>query len=166
MASFSWKVAPEVVAPVDPVVTTQTPTRRESSLVRGRRGLLRPLRRDGVSSFATGSGEALDKSRLGQLLGTRRGECAWRPEFGSRLHLLLHSRNDAVTAELARFYAMEAVEQWMPHIRITGARVERRADDYGNLTVLAVSISYERLASRTRQVLSRDELEFIPKRAA
>lgn len=50
------------------------------------------------------------------ILRTRVGERPMRPEFGSRLHLLLFQPNDAATAGLARRYVSEALLRWEPRI--------------------------------------------------
>ena len=95
------------------------------------RGLLRPFRRDGKGDFANGEGAVLVKSCVGQILGTRassdmiQGEIPWRPEFGSRFHLLKHRRNNLALSELARAYAQESIGRWEPRVRLTTCISER-----------------------------------------
>ena len=52
------------------------------------------------------------------ILMTMRGERPMRPEFGSELHLLMFSPNDASTAGQARRYVFEALARWEPRIEV------------------------------------------------
>jgi len=54
-------------------------------------GLIAPLRRSGGKDFISGSGEALLRSCIQQILGTRPGELPWRPTFGVDLESYRHS---------------------------------------------------------------------------
>lgn len=54
-------------------------------------GLIAPLRRSGGKDFISGSGEALLRSCIKQILGTRPGELPWRPTFGIDLESYRHS---------------------------------------------------------------------------
>lgn len=95
-------------------------------------GILRPFQRDAKNDFANGSGDALLASRIGQILGTRArsgsspGEVAWRPNFGSRLHLLRHANNTSQRQALARSYLVEALSRWEPRVVPTEVEVESR----------------------------------------
>ncbi|MDI7269208.1 MAG: hypothetical protein QME96_14555 [Myxococcota bacterium] len=68
----------------------------------GLRGLLHPFQRDRRSDFVSGTGEALIRATVAQILGTAcaseftPGRIPWRTEMGSLLGLLRHRRNDAV----------------------------------------------------------------------
>ncbi len=87
-------------------------------------GLLRPFRRDGKGDFAHAEGSALLNASVGQVLSTRassqksQGEIPWRPDAGSKLHLLKHSNNTTVTRELARAFVLEAIRRWEPRVRL------------------------------------------------
>ena len=110
------------------------------------RGLLRPFRRDRKADFAAGSGEALIRSAVGQILGTMAaseftpGELPWRTEFGSGLHLLRHQKNDALLQELARIHVVDALKRWEPRIRLTSVQITRERDRGEN--VLAIRVRY------------------------
>ena len=114
-------------------------------------GLLRPFRRDLKSDFASASGESLLRSAVGQVLGTMaqsdvtHGELPWRTEFGSRLHLLRHRKNDAVLQELARAYVVEALKRWEPRISVTSVSATKEVLDGAN--VLALRIRYNLITS-------------------
>lgn len=96
-------------------------------------GLLRPFQRDQKNDFATGKGNDLLKSRIGQILGTEEGELEYDSAFGSKLHLLRHrgaSFDAETTDELARFYVVDAVRRFEKGARIT--RVSVRKTSAGN----------------------------------
>ena len=96
-------------------------------------GLTRPFSRE-AGDFASAGGEALVRSAVGQVLGTRAqspvglvpgaegeqalGELPWRPEFGSKFYLLRHRRG-RLLEEMARVFAQEAFARWEPRIVIT-----------------------------------------------
>ena len=52
------------------------------------------------------------------LLSTIPGERVMRPTYGSHLHRLIFSPNDATTAGLAIHYVRQAVERWEPRVEI------------------------------------------------
>jgi Bacteriophage baseplate protein W len=103
----------------------------ESSTMR--RNLLIPLRRDRKRDLASGAGAELLRSKVTQVLATEgsapgsSGELPWRTAFGSAIHLLRHRRNDEALAELARIYARDALQMWLPSIQVVS--VEVRQDD-------------------------------------
>jgi phage baseplate assembly protein W len=116
------------------------------------RGVLRPFRRDRKADFAAGSGEALIRSAVGQILGTMAaseftpGELPWRTEFGSGLHLLRHQKNDVLLQELARVHVVDALKRWEPRIRVTSVQITREQDRGEN--VLAIRLRYDVLSTR------------------
>jgi phage baseplate assembly protein W len=109
-------------------------------------GLLRPFRRDGKSDFAAAGSEQLIRAVVGQILGTRaaseiaQGELPWRPEFGSKLYLLLHQKNNAVLQELARVYVSDALKQWEPRVVVKAVSVTREVVEGED--VLAIRVRY------------------------
>jgi phage baseplate assembly protein W len=111
------------------------------------RGLLHPFQRDRRSDFVSGSGEALIRSAVAQVLGTMAateftpGEIPWRTEFGSGLHLLRNKRNDALLQELARIHVVDALKRWEPRIRVTSIQITREYDRGEN--VLAIRLRYD-----------------------
>lgn len=112
------------------------------------RGIVTPFQRDQISDFASGTGAALLRSKIGQILGTRgdsdfvQGELPWRTDFGSLLQMVRHSNNDDVAAELARVYAADAVARWLPSVRITAADIVRERTSDGENT-LAIRFLFE-----------------------
>ena len=93
--------------------------------------IIRPFRRDEKGDFANAAGPDLLGSALGQLLGTRGssvhgpGELPWRPEFGSRLHLLRHEARDHVLQNVGATYVREAVARFDPRAVVTFVDVAR-----------------------------------------
>ena len=96
------------------------------------RGLLRPFVRDEKNDFANGSGSALVRAAVGQVVGTRTstaqtiGELPWRPEFGSLVHTLRHSNNDDALQQIAKGFVVDALRRWEPRVRVTGFGINRR----------------------------------------
>ena len=86
-------------------------------------GIVRPLRRD-ARDFAAAGGKVLVNSAVGQILGTRastersQGELKWRPNFGSKLHML-RFRKGAVVDEMARIWTREALATWEPRVNVS-----------------------------------------------
>lgn len=129
------------------------------------RALVRPLRRDGISDFASASGLARIQAALGQILGTRsssareQGEVPWRPDFGSRLHLIQHRNLTPVTEEIARQYILEAVEKWLPMVRIQSVVASKEGE------VLVLAVSYAVVSKGTGQQVG-DGVVRVPLQAA
>ena len=48
------------------------------------------------------------------------GELRWRPEFGSKFHLL-RMRKGQVVDEMARIYTREALSRWEPRVTLSNA---------------------------------------------
>lgn len=123
-------------------------------------GLIRPFQRDRKADFAAAGGEALIRSAVGQILGTRgsseatTGEVPWRPELGSRLDLLRHQKNDALLQELGRTYVVDALKRWEPRVRVTSVRVTRERLDGEN--VLAIRVRYDIVSSPGGGILATD----------
>jgi phage baseplate assembly protein W len=113
-------------------------------------GLLGPLVRDGKGDFASASGTALLSSNLKQVLGTlarssqTRGEVPWRPEFGSLLSLLRFLPLDESLPPLARQYVRDALDFWMPQIRLRNVRVSLSPDE----GTLELEVLYDVLSTR------------------
>jgi hypothetical protein len=83
-------------------------------------GILRPFRFTANGNPATGHGEDLRESRIGQVLATRRagpraaGELPWRHFFGSLIPVMrLSSFNDTRQA-LTYVYASDAIRDALP----------------------------------------------------
>jgi phage baseplate assembly protein W len=154
--SISWGYTNPSTNQPAPVIGDTLPaqTTNVDAVVLGS-GLLQPFRRDAKGDWAHGSDADLLKSNLEQVLGTVAssnftvGELPWRPEFGSLLYLLRHRNNDAVLAELARQYVVDAVQVWEPRIRV------KQADVTQDLTtgVLEIFVLYD-ILNRARTVVA------------
>lgn len=95
------------------------------------RGINAPFRR-GAADIVTVSEIELIRGNLRQILGTRAGtpfstgELPWRPEFGSKVHFLLHKPNTALTEAMARFYTVEAISRWEPRVIVRGVTMSKQ----------------------------------------
>ncbi len=95
-------------------------------------GVLSPFRRDKKRDFASGSGAAILRTKVTQVLMTdgttpqSSGELPWRTEFGAGLSLLRHQRNDATLQELARVYIRDALRRWLPGVELISLEVNSR----------------------------------------
>lgn len=111
-------------------------------------GLLLPFQRDLKDDFANGAGDALYKSHVLQVAGTRAGseladgELEWRSDFGSRFYLLQQQRNTVALQALAEFYAQEMFDNWLPELRLRSVVAERFQVD-GRAVGLRVHISFD-----------------------
>jgi len=107
-------------------------------------GLLRPFVRDGKGDFAASSGRDLIDASIGQVLGTRassavaQGELPWQPDAGSKLYLVKHRNNIAVTRETARAFVLEALRRWEPRVEVLDVTVvePERINELNRLVLL------------------------------
>lgn len=83
------------------------------------------------------------------LLSTIPGERVMRPTYGSDLHRLIFSPNDATTAGLAIHYVRQAVERWEPRVEIVDVDANASPDE----GVLDVRLEYRVRATRAHAVL-------------
>lgn len=58
------------------------------------------------------------------ILGTQYGERIMRPRFGCNLKSLAFAANDVATANLARFYVLDGLQQWEPRIEVIDVVVQ------------------------------------------
>jgi phage baseplate assembly protein W len=109
-------------------------------------GILRPFRRTANGDFAAGGGVDAIATAIGQILGTiaatdvTQGEVPWNTTLGSGLVLLRHQRNDAALQETARVYVVDALQRWLPTVRVTGVQIARETQDGED--VLAITVQY------------------------
>lgn len=118
-------------------------------------GLLAPFRRDGKSDFAAAGGSRVISSSIRNILGTRKGELRWRPDFGSELYRLKHMAAEDIP-DLARFYAIDALTKWEPRIVIQDVLAEKDEDGQALLLEVQYSIISQNVSSN--QVVIRDGL--------
>lgn len=161
-SSYSWPLSSPPAPAADADSSDSTASLLAAGVVRRpRRGILTPFRRDGVSDFANGTGGALIRSAVGQILGTRcrsphaQGELPWRSDFGSLFYLARHRNNDVVLAELVQQWAIDALARWLSCVRVTGVALLRLRDTEGNENILAARIAYN-VVTRGGDVLGRD----------
>lgn len=118
----TWALNPAAAVVVVPPRAPAPPRGRQTSTIGF--GLLAPFRRAGATDFASGGGIEQIKSRITSILGakrsspTSRGELPWRGEFGSYMHRLRHKSKTSLLQKLARQYAMDALAQWEPSVRV------------------------------------------------
>ncbi|NEO25434.1 MAG: GPW/gp25 family protein, partial [Kamptonema sp. SIO4C4] len=70
------------------------------------------------------AGETNIEESICIILGTKRGERVYRPNFGSRLSELVFAPMNSHTLLLARIYVEEALTQWEPRITVEGVYTE------------------------------------------
>ena len=126
------------------------------------RGVTRPFRRDGRGDFATATGAALVSAAVGQILGTiadsavNVGELPWRPDFGSKLHLLRHSPNNEALVETARVFVIEAVQRWEPRVRISNVEISRDETEGSGGNKLTIRLRYAFVELQTGVAIFED----------
>ena len=81
-----------------------------------------PIQIDHTGGIRMRSGEEDIREAVGIVLGTRLGERAMRPEFGSGLQDLVFDPNDANLAGRIEFLARKALERWEPRILLKEVR--------------------------------------------
>lgn len=144
---------PTPVPSTDPASSTLVRTVEEVVLGCG---LPRPLRRDGKGDFVNTCAEDLVRAAVAQILGTvaqspsNAGELPWRPEFGSKVHLLRHRNNDEALEDVARAFVAQALERWEPRIRLRAVSVEQTGTPTADtLNILRIRLRYD-LATQPR----------------
>jgi phage baseplate assembly protein W len=86
------------------------------------RGWAFPIQIDDAGGIRMRSGEEDIREAVGIVLGTRLGERAMRPEFGSGLADLVFDPNDANLAGRIEFFVRKALERWEPRILLKEVR--------------------------------------------
>lgn len=89
--------------------------------------------------------DRIDQS-INHILGTRKGERFFLPDFGSNLHLLLFERNSFLLEDLADLYIREALSQWEPRISVVSVTVLPSREE----NVVPINIQY-RLSNLNRE---------------
>jgi hypothetical protein len=116
------------------------------------RGLLTPFQRDRKRDFASGEGDDLLASKVGQVLATEgstlrsTGELPWRTVFGTPLGVLRHQRNEVVLGELARVYIRDALARWVPEATLVAVEVQREGGEL-RLRVRFQAVGQEQMAT-------------------
>lgn len=81
-----------------------------------------PIQIDDTGGIRMRSREDDIREAIGIVLGTRLGERAMRPEFGSALADLVFDPNDANLAGRIEFFVRKALERWEPRIALKEVR--------------------------------------------
>ncbi len=127
MPQFQWSITDDDAGPSPPAA----PVPRKASNALGF-GAVRPFRRVSGGDVATDAGEALIRSNLGQILGTRQGEIRWRPSFGASPDDLRHRKMSAALGELAQRRFTINASRWEPRVRILAVNVLKPTLPQGN----------------------------------
>jgi hypothetical protein len=122
------------------------------------RGILCPFQRDGKGDFANGSGIALVKSDIGELLGIigpssqQPGELPWDPDRGSRIDSLRHRHlHTEMTRALAEQYTATPIRLYERRVRPGPVRVSSKDEK-----TLRIEVTF---APKSAQL---GELESVP----
>jgi hypothetical protein len=83
-----------------------------------------PIQIDDTGGIRMRSREDDIREAIGIVLGTRLGERAMRPEFGSGLADLVFDPNDANLAGRIEFLVRKALERWEPRIVVKEVRAQ------------------------------------------
>ncbi len=83
------------------------------------------------------------------ILGTRRGERLYRPDFGSQLHELVFAPLNDDTLLLAQIYARDALQKWEPRIAMESVNATAAPE----VARLNINISYRIRANQDRRSL-------------
>lgn len=89
-------------------------------------GIIAPLQRRAGADFLSSSGVPLVRSALRQIVGTRKGELRWRPNFGLTIDRRRHQVNNDALAVLVKADIEAAVRQFEPRVDVV--QVEVRSD--------------------------------------
>lgn len=81
-------------------------------------GLTIPIRRLSGRDFVSGAGEAVVRSAVSQILGTRRGEIPWKPSFGTYLERFRHQNATRFLVQDIIDECNEAISTWEPRVLI------------------------------------------------
>jgi phage baseplate assembly protein W len=114
-------------------------------------GLTWPLRRLASSDFVAAEGEALVRSCIAQILGTRPGELPWRPDFGIDLeHYRHHGNSQALAKEIALLVA-SALQDWEPRVSVSSCSATIEAAEEGSYTqnVIRVRVNWAVVSGAT-----------------
>lgn len=87
-------------------------------------GLITPLQRISGQDFVAAGGEALVKSCIAQILGTRPGELPWRPDFGIDLEAYRHQGGTRLLADTLTNEIADAIATFEARVLVTEATAE------------------------------------------
>jgi uncharacterized protein len=101
-----------------------------------------PLQRNNRGYFQT-TQDPLEneKSKFINLILTRKGERVSNPNFGCDLWRLLFEQKDGETQDLAQQYVIEAVQAFMPYLKLQDIRITN-LDTYSNDNFINLYVRY------------------------
>ena len=94
-------------------------------------GLVWPFRRLASSDFLAAEGEALIRSSVKQILGTRPGEIPWNPAFGINLERYRNKNANAGLGQAISQDIVAALQLWEPRIQVLGCAATLEIADAG-----------------------------------
>ena len=113
------------------------------------RGLSYPLQIGPSGGCAESSGMTKVEESIRIILGTQYGERVMRPTFGCNLKSLMFAPNNSMTANLARYYIQQGLQQWEPRIDVMGVDVQNT--DFSGASGLLINILYRLRATQDVQ---------------
>ncbi len=115
------------------------------------RGISFPLGVSATGGLAESSGVQKVEEAIRIILGTQYGERVMRPTFGCNLKTLAFAPNNSATANLARYYVQQGLQQWEPRIEVMAVDVQNT--DFGGAGGLLINIQYRLRATQDVQSL-------------
>ena len=86
------------------------------------------------------------KSNLKNLLLTMKGERMMQPNFGTDLMMMIFEQDDGTLADKLRATIIDAVEYWLPYLRLDKVNVENGlAGDDNNVNRFNISLTFSLL---------------------
>ena len=128
-------------------------------------GLVVPFERR-TRDFHSAGGGILVASSVSIILGTRAavgdhmGELEWRPDFGSKLWVLKHRKNDGTLRSTAKAFVNEAF-RWEPRAEVTEVFAER--EPHAGPNELRVRVRHQLIDEDTdaNRVVRHQETELV-----
>jgi phage baseplate assembly protein W len=102
------------------------------------RGFAFPARASDKGFFDKATNDDLIRGNIMQILGTRKGERAMLPLFGTRIWEYIHEPLDAATIQFLRMEIIDAITEWEPRAVLRGVLLQ----DMKEQGVLKVRITY------------------------
>lgn len=112
-------------------------------------GLLSPLKRLGAGDFISSTGVTLVRAAIVQILGTQRGELAWRPSFGVTTVKHKNKPNTEALAAILADNIQSSLKQFEPRISTVQATVTNN----GNQLIAQITWSVIDKNSANNQVI-------------
>ena len=112
-----------------------------------------PVQVNGEQKISFSSYEENIMESIKIILGTAKGERQMRPDFGCGIHELVFAENNTVTAGMAEFHVMQALNLWEPRIVLIKVEAfpetEKVNSTYTAGNKLLISIDYQVIATNS-----------------